>query len=115
MTNSLCLTGRLGESCTLIVPHFLKNKKQVWQLHQITKAYHVTPADEIGLPSDEKWLCWMFNRAVHTFGAWVENKLAERDRDGRPVNRIERLLDMPIQKKTVSISQFEALGLVRKP
>jgi len=56
----------------------------------------------------------MFNRAVHTFGVWVENKLAERERDGRPVNRIERLLDIPIQKKTVSIAQFEAMGLVRK-
>ncbi|HRF98175.1 MAG TPA: hypothetical protein PLZ51_23370 [Aggregatilineales bacterium] len=55
----------------------------------------------------------MFGNAVHAFGTWMENKLAERDRDGRPVHRIEKLLNLPIQKKSVSIAQFEAMGLVR--
>lgn len=85
----------------------------MWKLYQKAKSFQLNPADELNIPHDEKWLRWMFSNAVHTFGMWVENKLSERDRNGQPVHRIERLLDMPIQKKHVSIAQFEALGLVR--
>lgn len=83
----------------------------MWQLYQRTNQQRANPADEIGLPSDEKWLRWMFNNAVFTLGRWVENKLAERDRDGKPVHRIERLLDIPIQPKKLTLAQFKAMGL----
>jgi len=85
----------------------------MWKLYQKATAFSLHPADELNIPPDEKWLRWMFGNAVHAFGTWMENKLAERDRDGRPVHRIEKLLNLPIQKKSVSIAQFEAMGLVR--
>jgi len=65
----------------------------------------------MGIPDEDGWLRWMFNNSVHTFGTWMENKLNERGRDGKPLHRIERLLDIPITPKQLHLSQFREMGL----
>ena len=83
----------------------------MWKLYQKAKAFNLNPSDELNIPENEKWLRWMFGNAVHAFGTWMENKLAERGRDGKPVHRIERLLDLPIQPRKLSLSQFYEMGM----
>ncbi len=82
----------------------------MWKLYQRSKAFRLNPADEMGI-DEGAWLRWMFNQAVHTFGAWVEGQLAERDKQGKPVHKIERLLDLPIQPRKLSLSQFYEMGM----
>jgi hypothetical protein len=54
-------------------------------------AYGVRPSSLLGLdPTD--WTAWQFDATVLMFGRWVEAKLNERDKQGKPVNRMETLL-----------------------
>ena len=86
----------------------------MWSLYQRAKTFTLNPSDELGIPTEDGWLRWMFTHAVHTFGTWVENKLAERDRDGKAVHRLERLLDIPITPRHLSLAQFQQMGTVRE-
>lgn len=86
----------------------------MWSLYQRAKTFTLNPSDEMGIPEEDVWLRWMFNRSVHTLGTWVENKLAERDRDGRPLHRLERLLAIPITPRHLSLAQFQQMGTVRE-
>jgi|GEM_PF-3261228 len=81
----------------------------MWKLYQRAKEFSLNPSDEMGI--EGAWLRWMFNNSVHTFGTWMENKLNEQGRDGKPLHRIERLLDIPIIPKQLHLSQFREMGL----
>lgn len=83
----------------------------MWTLYQRAKTFNLNPSDEMGIPDEDGWLRWMFNNSVHSFGTWVENKLAERDRDGKPINRIEYLLEIPITPRKLPASQFYEMGM----
>lgn len=41
---------------------------------------------------DDPWAAYQFDMAVGQFGAWVEGKLAERDKAGKPKHTLEGLL-----------------------
>ena len=48
------------------------------------------PSQVIGI--DDPWAAYQFDLAVAQFGSVVEGKLAERDKKGKPVNSLAKLL-----------------------
>ncbi len=52
--------------------------------------YHRRPSEVIGV--DDPWAAYQFDLAVAQFGAWVEGKLSERDKKGKPVTSLAKLL-----------------------
>lgn len=62
--------------------------------------------------SDE-WAAYQLDVAVLTVGRWVDGKLSERTKDGKPIHRLSDLLsDKPDAKEP---TQFRsAAGLVTK-
>jgi len=52
--------------------------------------YHRRPSEVIGI--DDTWAAYQFDMAVAQFGAWVEGKLAERDKAGKPKHSLAKLL-----------------------
>lgn len=59
-------------------------------LYEQAKRYGRTPAALMGVRN--AWLSWMFNRAVWMFGAWVDGRLSERDKDGKPLYSLGELM-----------------------
>ena len=61
------------------------------------------------------WTAWQFDNAVLTFGKWIDNKLAERDKDGKPVNTLRELLGIPLtdeerrEMNRKSLAMFDSL------
>ena len=43
--------------------------------------------------NDNDWLIYTFNRAIWMWGNWVNNKLAERDKKGKPEHDLTELLN----------------------
>ncbi len=62
--------------------------------------------------SDE-WAAYQLDVATLTLGRWVDSKLGERTKDGKPIHRLRDLLsDKPDAKE---LTQFRsAAGLVSK-
>lgn len=54
--------------------------------------YGQRPSGLLGLPG-ESWEAFQLDHATLALGRWVEAKLAERDKSGKPIHRLERLLD----------------------
>lgn len=52
--------------------------------------YSQRPSAVVGL--DDPWTAYQFDLAIGQFGAWVENKLAERDKEGKPKHTLAGLL-----------------------
>ena len=52
--------------------------------------YHRRPSEVIGV--DDPWVAYQFDMAVAQFGAWVEGKLSERDKAGKPKHSLAKLL-----------------------
>ena len=50
--------------------------------------YHRRPSEVVGI--DDPWAAYQFDMAVAQFGAWVEGKLNERDKSGKPVNSLAK-------------------------
>ncbi len=50
----------------------------------------MTPARLLGL--HDTWVAWQFNEAIYMLGAFVETRLAERDKRGRPRWTVEAVL-----------------------
>jgi len=59
---------------------------------------------------EDDWAAWCFDQAIGTFGQWVENKLAERDKKGKPVHRIETLLGLPIRTRKITRGELASLA-----
>lgn len=62
----------------------------MWNLHSLSVTYRRLPSEVIGV--DDAWAAYQFDMAVAQFGAWVESKLAERDKAGKPKHSLARLL-----------------------
>ena len=59
--------------------------------------YHRPPSSYLGI--DDSWTAYQFDLTVLELGTWVENKLAERDKQGKPKHRLKDLLsDKPEQR-----------------
>ena len=63
----------------------------LWTLHSLSASYGQRPSSFLGL-APESWDAWQVDVATLQAGRYVENKLAERDKDGRPRYSIEELL-----------------------
>ena len=63
---------------------------QVWNLHSLSVTYSQRPSAVVGV--DDPWAAYQFDLAVGQFGAWVENRLAERDKAGKPKYTLDGLL-----------------------
>ena len=53
--------------------------------------YSRLPSQVVGVT--DPWAAYQFDMAVGAFGAWVEGKLAERDKAGKPKHTLAKLLD----------------------
>lgn len=62
----------------------------MWNLHSLSVTYHRRPSEIIGV--DDHWAAYQFDLVVAQFGAWVEGKLNERDKKGKPVTTLAKLL-----------------------
>jgi len=62
----------------------------VWNLHSLSVTYHRRPSEVIRV--DDPWAAYQFDMAVAQFGAWVEGKLNERDKAGKPKHSLAKLL-----------------------
>lgn len=65
------------------------------------------------------WTSMMFDMAVLVYGRHIEGKLSERDEDGRLVNTIRDLLDLPLDKTELREQTLLSLRMLdfeaRKP
>lgn len=58
----------------------------------MSTAYGRRPSELVPIDADDDWTAYQLDSAVLTFGRWVENRLAERDKKGRPKYGIKDLL-----------------------
>ena len=56
----------------------------------MAQAYGRRPSEVVGV--EDPWAAYQLDTAVLTLGRWVENKLAEHTKDGKPKWRLEELL-----------------------
>ncbi len=63
----------------------------LWTLHSLSASYGQRPSSFLGLAPDS-WDAWQVDVATLQAGRYVENKLAERDKDGRPRHTLEELI-----------------------
>lgn len=71
------------------------------------------PSQILGLRNS--WIAYQFDNGVVTFGRVTESKLSERDKNGKPKHRLDRLLaDRPDTRDgppKISVGQLMALGI----
>ena len=69
--------------------------------------YSTRPSSFLGLPPDS-WEAFQVDLACLRLGREIENKLAERDKKGKPVNRLQDLLGE--SKSADDASQYRSLA-----
>jgi hypothetical protein len=82
------------------------NRQSLWQLDEVARRYGARPSAFLGLAPDS-WEAYQLDLAAWMVGAWVEGKLAERDKRGKPVHRLRDLLSDEPAKGT----GFRAMGM----
>lgn len=92
----------------------------LWQLSQET---HRAPSEIVRVREwasqmmgfEDTWTPYQFDRAVVWFGIWVENHLAERDKQGKPIHTLDTLLDAdkPMVKAGLEFLMAN-FGVIRK-
>lgn len=77
----------------------MANKTELWKLHSLAASYSTRPSAFVGL-APTSWEAYNFDLAVLQLGRWIENMLAEHDKDGKPIHRIGDLLsDRPAEQQ----------------
>lgn len=79
----------------------------LWTLHSLSASYGQRPSSFLGLAPDS-WDAWQVDVATLQAGRYVENKLAERDKDGRPRHTLEELIG---EGRGAKEQRFGALGM----
>lgn len=91
----------------------------MWTLYCQSKATTRAPSDILNirqvdtdlLGMENEWSGWwpgyQLDNAVTYFGAYIENKLAELDKDGKPIHKLEDFLEDDM-KKLIDRSLAEA-------
>lgn len=103
---------------------FVTNKPSLWHLWNLQETTGVRASEImqispwasrlLGLP--DLWTALQFDSAVMVFGRHVTNRLNEVDRDGKPLYRLDRLLDMPksraemVQQNRASLNMLRAMS-----
>jgi hypothetical protein len=75
-------------------------------LHTKSKTYNRTPSDLLGIR--HPWVAWQLNNATLYLGTWIENKLNKKDKKGRPIHKIESLLESR-KPQAVNIKAMRAI------
>lgn len=70
----------------------MKKRANLWELDRLGQRYGQRPSAFLGL-AGESWAAYQLDVATLALGTWVEGKLQERDRQGRPLYGLEALLD----------------------
>lgn len=70
---------------------FLSNKSETLSLHFKAIAWNKRPSEILGVKNE--WLAYQFDEAVFRYGRWVENKLAEVDKKGKPKYTIDDVIN----------------------
>lgn len=85
---------------------FFVNKTQnLWELDAVARRYGARPSAFLGLAADS-WEAYQLDLATWTVGRWIDGKMAERDKQGKPVHKLQDLLSET--KKPAS--QFSSLA-----
>lgn len=88
---------------------FFVNKTQnLWELDEVARRYGSRPSAFMGLPADS-WEAYQLDLATWTVGRWIDSKLAERNKKGEPVHRLQDLLSETSETKKPA-NQFGALA-----
>lgn len=69
----------------------------MWNLYTLARVYGRRPSEIVGLSNS--WTAYQFDSAVARWGTWVEDKLRECDKEGRPRHSLESLLRGEPEKK----------------
>jgi hypothetical protein len=84
----------------------------MWNLHTMGKAYGRLPSRILGI--DDPWAAYQLDHACVIFGTWVESKLGERDKKGRPKHQLSALLCAPGAAHRPATSARPARAMVRR-
>lgn len=81
----------------------------MWQLFNLATAFGQRPSSYLGM-DPVGWAAYNLDLSVLQVGRYIEGKLAERDKDGKPTHKIENLLsDDPVVSST--FMSFKASGM----
>ncbi len=72
----------------------------------MAQAWGTRPAELLGIA--EPWWAWMTDRATLALGVYVESKLAETDKRGKPRWTVEQILAGEARKRRGSFAQLVA-------
>lgn len=67
----------------------------MWLHHQMCQMYSLRPSSVLGI--DDDWLAYDFDLTITQFAIAVQNRLDERDENGKPTHDIYKALNV---KKT---------------
>jgi len=62
----------------------------------VATSFSQRPSDLVGI--EDEWAAYCFDSAIALFGNWVEGKLMERDKAGKPKYTLEGLLSGDLTK-----------------
>lgn len=86
---------------------FVKNRVEMWTMYNQCKELNQIPSEVVGI-RDSAYLAWQFNNAVFYWGRHVDARMNERDKKGRPKNRIEDVLGIPRKVKPINVGSMLA-------
>lgn len=68
----------------------MESRANLWELDELARRYGQRPSQVVGI--DDPWAAYQLDVATLTVGRWVDGKLAERNKKGKPVHRLVDLL-----------------------
>jgi hypothetical protein len=78
-------------------------------LHALGNSYGQRPSGFLGLPGDS-WEAYQFDLATLELGTYVENKLAERDKQGKAKHSLAELLaDTPEEASKIRFGSLAGM------
>lgn len=84
----------------------------MYSLHLVAKTYGRLPSEIMGL-SDHPALAWMFDDQVMTFGLYIDSRLRETDKKGKPKHKLADLLRERRQGGTVNVAALSQIRGVK--
>ena len=71
----------------------MQSRRNLWTLHNLALTYGQRPSAVLGV--EDEWAAYQVDVATLTLGRWVEARLAERDKKGRPIYSLAQLMAEP--------------------
>lgn len=83
----------------------------MWKLHSLAASYGARPSSYLGL-DPLSWEAYQLDLCALQVGRWVENQLNERDKEGKPIHTLAKLLD---EEEKQPATEFRSMaGLVTR-